>query len=53
MWIEVLNMSLLLGSLAALVSGLIQGYSGFAGGLIIVPVLAILFSPIEAIAISS
>ncbi len=53
MWIEVLNTSLVLGSLAAILSGLVQGYSGFAGGLIIVPVLAILFSPIEAIAIAA
>jgi len=53
MWIEIFDTGLLLGSLAALVSGLIQGYSGFAGGLIIVPILAILFSPIEAIAIAA
>jgi len=52
MWIEILDLSLFIGGLAAFVSGLIQGYSGFAGGLIIVPVLAILFSPIEAIAIT-
>ena len=52
MGFEILDIGLLAGSLAAIASGLIQGYSGFAGALIIVPVLAVLFSPIEAIAIS-
>ncbi|MBT3550822.1 MAG: sulfite exporter TauE/SafE family protein [Rhodospirillaceae bacterium] len=52
MWFEILDIGLLAGSLAAIASGLIQGYSGFAGALIIVPVLAVVFSPIEAIAIT-
>ena len=47
---EILDMSLLLGVVVALVSGMIQGYSGFGGGLVVVPILAILFSPLEAIA---
>ena len=52
MGFEILDIGLLAGSLAAIASGLIQGYSGFAGALVIVPVLAVLFSPIEAIAIT-
>ncbi len=53
MGIEVLDIGLMAGAAAAIASGLIQGYSGFAGALIIVPVLAVLFSPIEAIAIAA
>ncbi len=52
MGIEILDIGLLAGAAAAIAGGLIQGYSGFAGALIIVPVLAVLFSPIEAIAIT-
>lgn len=52
MGLDILGIGLLVGSLAAIASGLIQGYSGFAGALIIVPVLAVVFSPIEAIAIT-
>jgi uncharacterized protein len=50
---DVLNYSLLLGAGIAFVSAMIQGYSGFGGGLVIVPVLAILFGPIEAISITA
>lgn len=49
---EVLDYSILLGCLIAVVSGIVQGYSGFGGGLIIVPALAILFSPLEAISVT-
>ena len=52
MGFEILDIGLLAGASAAIASGLIQGYSGFAGALIIVPVLAVLYSPIEAIAIA-
>lgn len=52
MWLEIFDIGLLAGAAAAIASGLIQGYSGFAGALIIVPVLAVVFSPIEAIAIT-
>jgi uncharacterized membrane protein YfcA len=52
MWLENLDIGLLAGAAAAIASGLIQGYSGFAGALIIVPVLAVVFGPIEAIAIT-
>tara|TARA_B100000315_G_scaffold260172_1_gene319694 strand:+ start:7300 stop:8046 length:747 start_codon:yes stop_codon:yes gene_type:complete len=50
---DVLNYSLLIGAVIAILSAIIQGYSGFGGGLIIVPALAILFGPIPAIAITS
>ncbi|MBT3990601.1 MAG: sulfite exporter TauE/SafE family protein [Rhodospirillaceae bacterium] len=50
---EVLDTSLLIGTGVAFVSAVIQGYSGFGGGLVVVPILAILFGPIEAIAITS
>ena len=48
---DVLDFSLLLGAIATFVGGAVQGYSGFGGGPIIVPILAILFYPLEAIAI--
>ncbi len=50
---EILELSLLLAAITAFVSGMIQGYSGFGGGLIIVPILAFLFSPLEAIAMTA
>ncbi len=50
---EIAELSLLLACFTALMSGMIQGYSGFGGGLIIVPILAFLFSPLEAIAIAA
>ncbi len=50
---EILNLSLLAAAGVAFLSALIQGYSGFGGGLIIIPILAILFSPIESIAITA
>ena len=49
---EIADLSLLLACVTALVSGVIQGYSGFGGGLIIVPILAFMFSPLEAIAMT-
>ena len=39
--------------LTALISGVARGYSGFASGLILVPIFALLFGPIEGIAISA
>ena len=53
MFNEILDLTLLLGAIAALVSAMIQGYSGFGGGLVIVPILPGLFSPLEAIAIAA
>jgi len=53
LFVEILELSLLLGALFAFASGVIQGFSGFGGGLMVVPILAVLFSPIEAIAIAA
>lgn len=53
MFIEVLDTNLLIAAGVAFISAMIQGYSGFGGGLVIVPLLAILFGPIEAIAITA
>ena len=39
--------------LTALVSGVARGYSGFASGLIPVPIFALLFGPIEGVAIAA
>jgi len=48
---EILALSLAYGGIVAVLSGLMQGYTGFGGGLIIVPALALLFGPVEAVAI--
>jgi hypothetical protein len=53
MFAEVLDLSLLIAAGVAFISAMIQGYSGFGGGLVVVPLLAILFGPIEAIAITA
>jgi uncharacterized membrane protein YfcA len=50
LFLEILDMNMALGGIVALFSAMIMGYAGFGGGLIIVPILAILFSPVEAIA---
>ena len=34
----------------AVLNGLIQGYTGFGGALLMVPLLSVLYSPVEAIA---
>ena len=52
-FIEIAELSLLLAGITAVVSGMVQGYSGFGGGLVIVPILAVLLSPLEAIAITA
>lgn len=46
---EISNVRLLLGLLVALVSGLMHGYTGFGGGLLIVPLLAMLLGPVEGV----
>jgi uncharacterized membrane protein YfcA len=53
MFSEILDMSLLIGAVVSFVSAVIQGYAGFGGGLVIIPILAILFGPVEAIAITA
>ena len=46
-----LGMSVALAT--SLLSGLIRGYTGFASGLFLVPIFAIVFGPIEGIAIAA
>jgi len=53
MFTEVLDQSLAIAAIVAFVSAMIQGYSGFGGGLVIIPILAVLWGPIEAIAITA
>lgn len=49
---EIYDIALLIAGTVAVVSGLIQGYSGFAGALFMVPILASLMNPIDAVAIA-
>ena len=49
---EVLNTALFIGKIITFSSALIESYSGLGGGLLIVPLLAILYTPIEGIAIN-
>lgn len=46
-----LDTALLYAFGTALLNGLIHGYTGFGGALLMVPLLSILYSPVEAIAI--
>lgn len=50
---SVFTADLALAAAAAAVSGVIHGYTGFGGALVMVPVLALLFGPVEAIAVTS
>lgn len=52
-FVDVLNLNLMVGGLVAGFSGLMAGYAGFGGPLILVPVLAFLFSPLEAIGMTA
>ena len=49
----IFEIGLLFGGAAAFASGTIQGFTGFGGGLMVVPFLAVLFSSIEAISIAA
>ena len=46
------NIGLVIGVVVAVFNGLIHGYTGFGGALLIVPVLTFLYDPVEAIGIS-
>ena len=48
-----LSLELSIAIPTAIVSGAIRGYSGFASGLFLVPVFAIVFGPIEGISIAA
>ncbi|NQU69925.1 MAG: sulfite exporter TauE/SafE family protein, partial [Rhodospirillales bacterium] len=50
---QVLTAEFALGALIVLFSGMIHGYTGFGAGLLMMPLFALLFGPIEAIAIST
>src|SRR5262245_13350041 len=51
-WIVVLDINLLMAALVAVMSGVIHGYTGFGAALFMTPLFAILFGPVEAIAIA-
>ena len=50
---DILNSDLVLAALVAVVAGLTKGFAGFGGGMIMTPPLALIYSPIEAIAITT
>jgi uncharacterized membrane protein YfcA len=50
---EVLTSALFLSVGISFISAIIQGYSGFGGGLIIIPLLSIIYTPVEAITIAA
>lgn len=47
---NIFNIALAIGASVAMFNGMIHGYTGFGGALIIIPVLTFIFGPIEAIA---
>jgi uncharacterized membrane protein YfcA len=50
---EILDLDLALGVLACFTATAVQGYTGFGGGLIAVPLMTILFGPVEGIAVAA
>lgn len=48
---EVLVIDLAIAGLFGILSGFIHGYTGFGGALVLAPLLAILFGPVEAVAL--
>ncbi len=49
---DIWNAELLYAALIAVVSGIIHGYTGFGAALLMVPLFALIFGPVEAIAIA-
>ena len=49
----ILQLDLLIGLLIVMTSGLVRGFTGFAGALVNVPLLTLLWGPVEAIAIAT
>ena len=49
---EIWNVGLLYAGLIAILSGVIHGYTGFGAALFMVPLFAMLFGPVDAIAIA-
>ncbi len=50
--VSIFDADLAIASVAAVVAGLIHGFAGFGVGLVLVPSLAILLGPVEAVAIA-
>jgi uncharacterized membrane protein YfcA len=48
----VFDLDLLLAAAAMLLGGIVQGYSGFGAALLIMPLLSLLFTPVEAVAMA-
>ena len=46
---NIFNVALAIGAGVGLFNGMIHGYTGFGGALIIIPVLTFLYGPVEAI----
>jgi uncharacterized membrane protein YfcA len=51
-FLSVLNADLLIAALIAVFSGVIHGYTGFGAALFMTPLFALLFGPVDAIALS-
>ena len=49
----VFTIDLALAAAVAIVSGVIHGYTGFGAALVMVPLLALMYGPVEAIAVTS
>ncbi|MEM9682458.1 MAG: sulfite exporter TauE/SafE family protein, partial [Pseudomonadota bacterium] len=49
---EIWNVDLLYAALIAILSGVIHGFTGFGAALFMVPLFAMLFGPVDAIAIA-
>lgn len=50
---EILTPALGLAALVIVASGIVRGYTGFGGGLVNIPLLTLLYGPIEAFAITA
>ncbi|MDC0196679.1 hypothetical protein OAJ93_03630, partial [Gammaproteobacteria bacterium] len=49
--INILSFELILALICLFFCAIVQGYSGFGGGLMIVPIMALLFGPVTGIAL--
>ncbi len=49
--IELLTLDLALAAVVAVIAGLMRGFAGFGSGMMMAPVFAILFGPVETVAI--
>ena len=51
--LEIFTINLTLAALVVAASGIIRGFTGFGGGLLMAPLLTVLFGPVEAFAVFS